>query len=77
MGQCYNCRYFRRGEGKCGYNGNYHSSSDSCGSTEYVGDSRSVCGNCRHYDVNGRYCTLGGYSHQPYDDCGMASHCRA
>lgn len=77
MGKCYECRYFRPSEGKCGYKG-YSCYADSvCLANEFDSSYKKCCGNCRYYNVPNKSCTRNGRSMYPYEECSCASHSNA
>ncbi len=76
MGKCYDCRYFRIADRKCGYSGYEAYPDKDCGSGEFQRDSVQCCGNCRYYRVEARCCTQSGNSKYPYDRCGIGKYSR-
>ncbi len=77
MSQCYDCRYFRVGEKKCGYSGYSRSATSECGIAEHKSDNRRCCGNCRYYRVDEKRCAQNGNRHDPWDECGCYEYSRA
>lgn len=74
MSKCYECRYYRIGERRCGYTGYAHSPDDSCGSGEFNTYDVRCCGNCRYYRLETKTCTQSGSGKYPYDRCGIGKH---
>lgn len=77
MAKCYQCKYYRASERKCGYKGYSAYPESDCLANEFDSSSRECCGNCKYYNVGAHTCTQRGYSCHPYDTCGCASYKRA
>lgn len=77
MSQCYNCRYFRSSEGKCGYNGYSRSSSSECTIAEHRPYGDRVCGNCKSFRPEEKRCIETGNRKDPWESCGIYKHQQA
>ncbi len=74
MASCYNCRYFRSGERKCGYSGYSRSANDDCGIAEHRADSQRCCGNCKYYRPEDKRCVKYSERQDPWHECGHYDH---
>lgn len=74
MSKCYNCRYFRISEKKCGYSGYSRSENDDCVNAEYKYYGDKCCGNCKYYRVNDKICSKTGNKHDQWESCGIYGH---
>lgn len=78
MGKCYECKYYRITERKCGYKGYSTYPDKECSAAEFQrGDGSNHCGTCKYYRVESKLCTQSGQSKYPYDSCGTYKYSRA
>lgn len=76
MGKCYECRYYRIGEKKCGYSGYPSYPDKDCSNGEIQRDSVQCCGNCKYYHVDSKRCIQNGNTKYPYDRCAIGEYSR-
>ena len=77
MAQCYNCKYFRSTENKCGYSGYSRTANSDCGIAELRPYGERCCGNCKYYRPEEKRCLDSGLRHDPWDSCTTYNHKQA
>lgn len=77
MPKCYECRYYRMSERKCGYKGYSSFPDKNCDAGEFQRGGDECCGNCAYFSVEARRCAQNGSSKYPYERCDIYRHRRA